>query len=174
MVVIVMGVAGSGKSTVGLLLASRLGWQFVEGDEYHSPSSVDRMRAGIPLSDADRQPWLAKLAALIAGWNTAGEDAVLTCSALRRAYREQLGLGDGILYVYLKGTRVELEQRLRDRQSHFAGVELLESQLATLEEPAGDEPAVTVPLSDTPRQIVDRVASLLADRENTRDANSLE
>jgi len=170
MVIIVMGVAGSGKSTIGSLLASRLGWQFVEGDEYHSPANVEKMRAGIPLTDADRQPWLAKLAALIVGWNTAGENTVLTCSALRRSYREQLGLGEGIMYVYLKGTRAELEQRLRDRKSHFAGVELLESQLATLEEPAPDEPAVTVPLSDTPGQIVDRVVRVLADRENRRDA----
>ena len=161
MVIIVMGVAGSGKSTIGSLLAARLGWRFVEGDEYHSPANVEKMRAGIPLTDIDRQPWLAKLALLIAGWNGDGEDVVLTCSALKRAYRDQLGLGEGLLYVYLKGTREELEQRLRNRESHFAGVELLNSQLSTLEEPAEDEPAVTVPLSDTPRQIVDRVVDEL-------------
>ena len=164
MVVIVMGIAGSGKSTIGSLLASRLSWRLVEGDDYHSPSSVVKMRAGIPLTDADRQPWLEKLTALITGWNRAGEDAVLTCSALKRDYREQLGLGDGILYVYLKGSRDELEKRLRNRKSHFAGVELLESQLATLEEPADDEPAITVALSDTPERIVDRVVRVVSDR----------
>jgi carbohydrate kinase (thermoresistant glucokinase family) len=164
MVIIVMGVAGSGKSTIGLLLASRLGWQFVEGDDYHSPANVKKMRAGIPLTDADREPWLHKLATLIAGWNTAGEDYVLTCSALKRAYRDQLGLGEGLLYVYLEGTREELEKRLRNRESHFAGVELLDSQLATLEEPAHNEPAITVPLSDTPGQIVDRVVDALRAR----------
>jgi gluconokinase len=169
MVIIVMGVAGSGKSTIGSLLASRLGWQFIEGDQYHSPASVEKMRAGIPLTDADRQPWLNKLTTLIADWNTADENAVLTCSALKRAYREQLGLGHGIVYVYLKGSRGELEQRLRDRKSHFAGVELLESQLSTLEEPAKDEPAITVALSDTPGQIVDCVVRVLADKRNQHD-----
>ncbi len=166
MVIIVMGVAGSGKSTIGSLLASRLGWRFVEGDEYHSPASIEKMRAGIPLTDIDRQPWLAKLATLIAGWNAAGDDCVLTCSALKRASRDQLGLGEGLLYVYLKGTREELEKRLRNRESHFAGVELLDSQLATLEEPAEDEPAITVALSDTPGQIVDCVVRVLADGRN--------
>jgi gluconokinase len=169
MVIIVMGVAGSGKSTIGSLLASRLGWRFVEGDEYHSPANVEKMRAGIPLTDIDREPWLAKLALLIARWNSDSEDVVLTCSALKRAYRDQLGLGEGLLYVYLKGTREQLEKRLRNRESHFAGVELLDSQLATLEEPAHDEPAVTVALSDTPGKIVDCVVRVLADGRNKHD-----
>ena len=105
MVIIVMGVAGSGKSTIGSLLGSRLGWQFVEGDEYHSPIERREDARRYPADRRRPEPWLEKLSALIAGWNTAGEDTVMTCSALRRAYREQLGLGEGILYVYLKGTR---------------------------------------------------------------------
>jgi carbohydrate kinase (thermoresistant glucokinase family) len=169
MVIIVMGAAGSGKSTIGSLLASSLGWKFVEGDDYHSRASIAKMRAGVPLSDADRQPWLSTLATLIDEWTMKAENVVLTCSALKRSYREQLGLGNGILYVYLQGTRDELAQRLRDRKSHFAGVELLESQLATLEEPALDEPTVTVPLSETPGRIVDCIARVVGERASPSD-----
>ena len=174
MVVIVMGVAGAGKSTVGSVLAERLGWPLVEGDDYHDAASIEKMRAGVALTDEDRTPWLARLAALIGERASRGEDFVLTCSALKRSYRAQLGLGSDFLYVYLKGSREELEQRLRARSGHFAGVELLESQLSTLEEPGPDEPSVTVSIQGTPEDILKSVVGTLADAQrlfrNARDS----
>jgi gluconokinase len=164
LVVIIMGPAGAGKSTVGAALAKELGWPMVEGDEYHDVASIEKMRAGIPLSDEDRSPWLKKLATLIRERESRGEDFVLTCSALKRSYRKQLGLGEGVLYVYLKGTREELEGRLRTRSRHFAGVNLLDSQLATLEEPDPDEPSVTRSIESPPEEIVQSVVNTLAHR----------
>ena len=155
---------GSGKSAVGNVLAAELGWAFVEGDDFHPPANVEKMHNGIPLTDEDRAPWLDELARLIDGWRAKDEDAVLACSALKRDYRAQLGFEAGVLYLYLKGTREELTERLRNRRGHFAGLDLLESQLSTLQEPGPDEPAITAPISSSPEAIVESVIAVLQKR----------
>lgn len=134
-ILIVMGVAGSGKSTVGRLLADRLGWPFFDGDDFHPAGNVEKMRRGIPLSDADRLPWLERLAELI---RQRGGSAVLACSALKESYRRILSGGDPrARFVYLRADPALLAARLERRTGHFFARTLLESQLAALEEPAG-------------------------------------
>ena len=140
MIVIVAGVSGSGKTTVGALLAQRLGWPFADGDEFHSPASVARMRAGQPLSDADREPWLDAIGAWMDGHIAAGRSAVVACSALRRAYRGRLlGGRPAARMVFLLISRADLEARLTARTGHFFPAALLDSQLETLESPQQDE-----------------------------------
>ena len=151
MVILLMGVSGSGKTTVGQLLASELGWELADGDDYHPAANVEKMRNGIPLTDADRAPWLETLRALIAGWIAAGKNVVLACSALKRAYRESLRVGPEVQVVYLRGTPQLLTQRLRARAGHFMTERMLESQLAALEEP---EDAVVVEVDRAPEEIV--------------------
>lgn len=144
-IVVVMGVSGVGKSTLGTALAQRIGCAFADGDSFHAPRSIEKMRAGVPLEDADRQSWLRAIAAQIAAWRAAGEGGVIACSALKRAYRDIIfsrvrGDGaDGARLVYLKGSRALIEERLRRRRDHFMPASLLDSQLATLEEPAAAE-----------------------------------
>jgi len=141
-----MGVSGSGKSSVGVRLAQRLGVPFEEGDELHPSANVAKMAAGQPLTDEDRWPWLDAIAAWIAERVAAGTGGVVACSALRRVYRERLsrGDGDGVRFVYLHGSRAVIAERLAHRVGHFMPASLLSSQLATLEEPAGDERVTTV------------------------------
>ena len=140
--VVVMGVSGSGKSHVGAALARACGVDFVEGDELHPAANIARMSAGVPLDDADRQPWLEAVAAAIA--RRRGQGVVVACSALRRAYRDVLRQADPALrLLYLRVPRDELARRLRER-SHFMPASLLDSQLATLEEPAADERAIVL------------------------------
>jgi gluconokinase len=153
-----MGVSGSGKTTVGRMLASELGWEFADGDDYHPAANVEKMRNGIPLADADRAPWLETLRALIAGWIAAGKNAVLACSALKRVYRKSLRVAPEVQVVYLKGTPELLRQRLRARVGHFMTERMLASQLAALEEP---EDAVVVDVDRSPGEIV---AEILARR----------
>lgn len=137
-----MGVSGSGKSHLGAALARACGVDFVEGDELHPAANIAKMRAGMPLDDADRQPWLAAIAAAIAAHR--GKGVVVACSALRRAYRDVLREADPALRLfYLRVPRDELERRLRERQ-HFMPASLLDSQLATLEEPSEDERAIVL------------------------------
>jgi gluconokinase len=157
-VILLMGVSGSGKTTVGQLLASELGWVFADGDDYHPAANVEKMRNGIPLTDADRAPWLETLRALIAGWIAAGKNAVLACSALKRAYRESLRVGPEVQVVYLRGTSQVLHQRLRARVGHFMTERMLESQLAALEEP---EDAVVVDVDRAPARIVAEILARL-------------
>ena len=159
MVILLMGVSGAGKTTVGQLLASGLGWDFVDGDDYHSPVNVEKMRNGIPLTDADREPWLETLRALIAGWIGSGKNAVLACSALKRAYRETLQVAPEVRIVYLKGTPQLLQQRLRTRQGHYMTERMLVSQLAALEPP---ENAAAVDVDCSPAEVVDEIRASLA------------
>lgn len=136
MVVVLMGVCGCGKTTVGRALAAEMGWRFLDADDFHPEANVARMRAGVPLTDADRWPWLDRLAAESAAINARGEHAVLACSALRQAYRERLARGGDVRFVYLKGDRATIAPRLGARAGHYMPASLLDSQLATLEEPA--------------------------------------
>lgn len=134
--VVVMGVAGSGKSTVGAALADRLGWDFVDADDHHPAANVDKMRRGEPLDDEDRAPWLDALRAVIDDHARRGAALVLACSALRQSYRDRLGVdGDRVRLVHLDVGRPELERRLRERTGHFMAVDMLDSQLAALEPP---------------------------------------
>ena len=135
-----MGAAGAGKTTIGAALAAELGWPFVDGDDRHPRGNVEKMHAGLPLTDADRAPWLASLRATMACTLERREHLVLACSALKRTYRESLR-GDlrGVRFVYLKASEAALLRRLSTRTGHFAGPNLLQSQLAALEEPSPDE-----------------------------------
>lgn len=155
-----MGPAGAGKSTVGHALASELGWRFIDADAFHSAANRARLARGEALSDADRAPWLAALHREIASALAREQPTVLACSALRRAYRETLlaeGARRSVCLVYLRVSADELAHRLRSRVGHFAPVELLSSQLATLEEPSSDEGALTLdgeqPMEALVRQI---------------------
>jgi gluconokinase len=135
MVVILMGVSGSGKTTVGLALAESLQWQFVDADDYHPPENVAKMRAGIPLNDADRAPWLAILRDLISGWLSSKTNVVLACSALKQTYREELNTGPEVRFIYLRGDKELIAERLSARPGHYMDPHLLDSQFASLEEP---------------------------------------
>jgi gluconokinase len=159
MIVIVMGVVGAGKTTVGKLLASQLGWKFADADDFHPQSNVEKIRQGIALTDQDREPWLDRLREAIVRWIAEGKSVVLACSALKRAYREKLVPGPQVRLVYLKGSAALIADRLRSRHGHFAGESILTSQLADLEEP---EKAITVDISDTPEKIVVEIKRALA------------
>ncbi len=136
MIVIVMGVTGTGKSTIAKALAARTGWPFAEGDDYHSAANVAKMKSGVPLNDTDRAPWLAALHDVLLGWQACGESGVMTCSALKRSYRETLGDGmdaEHFRFILLDVPKQVLADRLRHRPGHFMNPALLDSQLATLE-----------------------------------------
>ena len=135
MILLVMGVAGSGKTTIGVALAFRLGWEFADADDFHSAANVQKMASGVPLTDEDRAPWLDALRRLIVSWVESGKNAVLACSALNQAYRDKLVVGPQVVLVYLKASRGVLEERLRARHEHYMQASMLESQFATLEEP---------------------------------------
>jgi carbohydrate kinase (thermoresistant glucokinase family) len=163
LVVVVMGVAGSGKTTVGRALARRLGWSFQEGDALHPPENVAKMRAGHPLDDQDRAPWLAAVAARIDEWRGRGEAGVITCSALKRQYREiVVGNRQDVRLVYLHGSRELLAQRIAGRRGHFMPASLLDSQLATLEPPGPEEHALAVSVDAPVASIVERIVAALA------------
>lgn len=154
-VLVVMGVSGSGKSTVAQILAERLGWVFQEGDALHPPANVEKMRAGHPLDDADRAPWLAMIAAWVSARLTAGEHGIITCSSLKRVYRDQITGGqDGVWMLYLHGDRTTLEQHLRGRHHEYMPTTLLDSQLATLEEPGAGESVITVEVTGSVEETV--------------------
>jgi gluconokinase len=159
MIVIVMGVVGSGKTTIGRLLAEQMGWEFADADDFHPASNVEKIRSGIALTDADRAPWLGRLREAISNWIVTKSDVVLACSALKRTYRESLEAGVEVRFVYLKGSPALIADRLRLRQGHFANEQILASQFADLEEP---EDAVTVLISPEPQKIVAEIRKRLA------------
>ena len=162
LVLVVMGVSGCGKSTVAALLAGRLHWEFEEGDSLHPPANVEKMAAGHPLTDADRMPWLEKVADWIDDRHAADENGVITCSALKRSYRELLNRRHaGVIFVYLSGSRDLIASRMAARQGHFMPTALLDSQFATLEEPAPDEPAVTIEIGRKPKAIAKAIIAEL-------------
>lgn len=161
--VVVMGVSGSGKTTVAHLLARRLGWEFAEGDDHHPRANVEKMRAGVPLDDADREPWLRALARWIGEQEQAGTSCVLTCSALKRRYRDLLREGnDAVWFVHVDVPETVLAERLAQRTGHYMPASLLDSQLATLEPLADDEPGITVPGTGEPGEVVDAALAALA------------
>lgn len=161
-VLVVMGVSGSGKSTVAALLAERLGWTFADGDDFHSPESIARMRGGHPLDDAARAPWLGRIRDWIDARLAAGENAIVACSALKRAYRRTL-TGDRaeVRIVFLEGDRAVIQGRAQARHGHFMPPSLLDSQLAALEPPGPDEDPITVGIEDGPDAIVAAIAARL-------------
>jgi len=143
MIVVVAGVAGSGKTTVGQLLARRLGWQFADGDSFHPAANVAKMRAGLPLTDADRRPWLAAITSWMDDIIASGQSATLACSALRRQYRDDLLAGRSqAVMVFLMISQAQDEVRLHDRKGHFFHEPLMASQFATLEPPVPQETQV--------------------------------
>ena len=145
-ILIVAGVSGSGKTTVGALVAGRLQWQFADADTFHPPENVEKMRAGIPLTDEDRQPWLHAIEDWMDTQLSAGHSGVVTCSALKRAYRDELLDGrPDVTMRFLLVSRAALERRVSARPDHFFPRQLLDSQLAALEPPAPDERVLTVP-----------------------------
>jgi gluconokinase len=153
-VIVLIGVAGSGKTTVGKLLAARLDWPFADADDYHPAANIEKMRSGIPLTDIDRQPWLDRLRSLIAAWIESGAHGVLACSALKQAYRDHLRVNHQVRFVYLKVEKKLLRERLQQRPGHYMKAVMLESQLATLEEPAE---ATSVDGSKRPAEIVEEI-----------------
>jgi gluconokinase len=147
----IMGVTGSGKTTVAQLLAQRHGWEFVDADDFHSPENKRKIHDGVPLTDADREPWLEALHAKVVDWVARKQNATLGCSALKESYRREIAFGSEPLIVYLKGSYELIASRLAERHGHFAGVSILKSQFETLEEP---HDAFVVNVSDTPEEIV--------------------
>jgi gluconokinase len=158
MIVLVAGVSGSGKSTVGSLLASKLGWPFTDGDALHPAANIAKMRAGLPLSDADREPWLASVGARMDDYLEAGQSAVLACSALKRSYRNELTTGrPAVRIVFLEASREMLTARLRARHGHFFPAALLDSQLAAEQVPQPTEGALVLPATGQPDQLVQEI-----------------
>lgn len=159
MIIILMGVAGAGKTTVGELLATDLNWPYYEGDTFHPPQNVAKMALGVPLTDEDRRPWLRRLRRLIEETLEQGASAILGCSALKRAYRQQLCVDDeAVKFVYLKGSYELIEDRLEDRQGHYMKSDLLASQFEALEEPQN---ALEVDIDQTPEAIVEEIKRTL-------------
>ena len=157
-IAVVMGVSGSGKTTVAVLLAEKLGCQFQEGDQLHPPENVEKMRGGTPLTDADRMPWLHKIAEEIDGWRARGESGVLTCSALKRAYRDIIvGNRPEVTLVYLRGSYELIRRRMAARHEHYMPVALLDSQFETLQEPTPDERPIVVDVGGKPAEIAEAV-----------------
>jgi gluconokinase len=159
---VVMGVSGSGKTTIAIAVAKRLGWVFAEGDDFHPAANVEKMRAGHPLTDDDRWPWLEALADWIGAREQAGDNAVLTCSALKRSYREVLERGHpSVRFVHVTASPETIRRRLQRRRGHYMPAALLDSQLATLEPLQPDEPGLTITGDGEPGDVVDDLVARL-------------
>ncbi len=153
-----MGATGAGKTTIGTILAAQLNWQFADADVFHPPANIEKMSHGIPLTDADRAPWLEAMRKAILEWIAAGKNVVLACSALKRAYRDELRPSPEVKIVYLKGNYALFAERIRHRHGHFAGEQILAGQFADLEEP---DDAITIDASKTPDEIVAEIRKRL-------------
>ncbi len=158
MIIVLMGVSGAGKTTVGCALAQNLSWRFADADDFHSAANVAKMHAGIPLTDEDRAPWLQSLREAIAGWLACGENVVLACSALKASYRDILQVDSQVKFVYLHASFDLIAGRLALRQGHYMNPHLLRSQFEALEEPGN---TLTVDASLPPMSIVDDIRSAL-------------
>jgi gluconokinase len=149
-VLVLMGVSGSGKTSVATILAGRLGWPFEEGDALHTQSNIEKMKAGRPLTDNDRGPWLEKIAGWVDERLDLGENGLIACSALKRSYRDVINRRGSIVFVFLTGPKETIASRLAARSGHFMRPSMLDSQLADLEVPASDEPVIRVDVGPTP------------------------
>ncbi|BAY77728.1 carbohydrate kinase [Nostoc linckia NIES-25] len=159
MVIILMGVSGSGKTTIGKLLANSLGWEFSDADAFHSLKNVEKMRCGIPLTEADRIPWLRDLQIAIKNWLQENKNMVLACSALKESYRQFLAVdNERIKLVYLKGSYELIQKRLQERHNHYMSEKLLDSQFNTLEEPLD---TIYIDVIETPQVIVQNITTAL-------------
>ena len=158
MIVIVMGVTGAGKTTIGRMLAQELGWEFADADDFHSAANKEKMSRGIALDDADREPWLEAIRAAMLRWSAADQNVVLACSALKSIYRERLEIGPAVKFIYLKGSYETIYQRLLSRHGHFATEKILSSQFEALEEPAD---ATAVDVGKSPEEIVSEIRERL-------------
>lgn len=161
MVIIICGVTGVGKTTTGQLLAQELGWEFYDADDFHSVANISKLKAGVPLTDQDRQPWLDKLHELIEQCLVTGKNAVLACSALKKAYRDCLRVSDGVKFVFLRGNRRKISEQLQHRHEHFMNPVLLESQFEDLEEPQPSEHALSLELGSSPGELVELIKTKL-------------
>jgi len=160
-IVIVFGVSGAGKTTIGKLLAEQFGWRFYEADDFHPSANIEKMRNGRPLTDEDRSPWLERLREQITRSLAAKENAVLACSALKRAYRQRLRVSDDVKFVFLRGNYALIERQLGRRRGHFMNPALLQSQFADLEKPESDEDAITIELGQSPEELVEQIKAKL-------------
>lgn len=162
-VLVIMGVSGSGKSTVAGVLAGRLGWDLAEGDDLHPQANVDKMHSGQPLTDEDRWPWLGLIADWIRGHTESGVPGIITCSALKKKYRDVLR-GENVVFVFLQGSKEKISDRLASRHGHFMPPSLLESQFDALEEPSADENHISLSVSASPaeeaQEVIDRLGLL--------------
>ena len=159
MIVIIMGTTGSGKTTIGQLLAAQLGWKFADADDFHSPENVAKMSRAVPLDDADRAAWLDALRAIIVQWIAESQNALMACSALKASYREHLRVSPEVRFIYLKGSYETIAQRILERKHRYMPKELLASQFAALEEPGDD--AITVDIEPPPETIAAQVRQRL-------------
>jgi gluconokinase len=160
-VVVIFGVSGAGKTTLGKLLAEGLGWAFHEADDFHSPANVEKMHAGIPLTDKDRWPWLESLRELVKRCLDSKKNAVLACSALKEAYRGRLRVNSEVKLVYLRGDYTLIANQLRQRRGHFMNLALLQSQFTDLEEPRPVEGAIVIELGSSPDELVEEIKTQL-------------
>jgi len=161
MVVIMFGVSGAGKTTIGQLLAQELGWRFYEADDFHPRANIEKMREGVPLTDEERWPWLESLRELVNRCIAAGEDAVLACSALKKAYRRYLRVNADVKLVFLRGNYELIANQLRHRRGHFMNPALLQSQFADLEESQATEGSIVIELGEGPHKLVQEIKKKL-------------
>ena len=165
MVVIIWGVSGAGKTTIGELLAQELHWKFYDADDFHPQVNIDKMERGEPLTDEDRQPWLESLREAITRSLAANENAVLACSALKQKYRDLLRVNSDVKFVFLHGSRRRIAEQLKHRHRHFMNPKLLESQFADLEKPAPSENVLTLELGESPLElVVEKIKSSLREQ----------